>query len=40
LATFNQYIPIVEMAEAIAAYLAFVVIFMTVKPILKLARIA
>ena len=40
LAMFNQYIPIVEMAECIVAYLSFSVLYMSVKPILKLARLS
>lgn len=40
LGVFNQYIPAVEMAECMIAYLAFCGIYMVVKPILKFGRIS
>lgn len=40
LATFNQYFPMVELAECLVAYLAFCVIYLGVRPILKLGRLA
>lgn len=40
LATFNQYLPMVEMVECMIAYLAFCGIYMVVKPILKFGRLS
>lgn len=40
LATFNQYFPVVELAECVVAYLAFCVIYMIVRPIMKFGRVA
>ena len=40
LGTFNQYFPAVELAECMIAYLAFCVIYMVVKPILKFGRLS
>jgi len=39
LSSFNDYIPIVEMAECVIAYLAFCALYLGLKPILKLAHI-
>lgn len=40
LATFNNYLPFVEMAECIVAYLAFSVLLLGLRPILKWGRLA
>ena len=40
LGVFNQYFPAVELAQCMIAYLAFSVIYMVVKPILKFGRIS
>ena len=40
LGIFNQYFPAVELAECMIAYLAFAVIYMVVKPILKFGRLS
>jgi hypothetical protein len=39
LVTFNQYLPMVEMVQCMVAYLAFVGIYMVVRPILKFVRV-
>lgn len=40
LVVFNQYFPVVEMVECLAAYFSFVGIYMVVRPILKLGRLS
>jgi riboflavin transporter FmnP len=40
LAVFNQYLPFVELVQCMIAYLAFSVIYMVVKPILKFGRLS
>jgi len=40
LGTFNQYFPVVELTECLIAYLAFCVIYLGIKPILKFGRLS
>lgn len=40
LATFNNYLPFVEMAECIIAYLSFSALLLAVRPLLKWGRLA
>jgi hypothetical protein len=40
LATFNQYLPMVEMVESMIVYLTFCGLYLLVKPILKMSRLS
>jgi hypothetical protein len=40
LAVFNNYLPFVEMAQCIIAYLSFCVLLLSVRPLLKWGRMA
>lgn len=40
LATFNNYLPFVEMAQCVIAYLSFCALLLAVRPLLKWGRMA